>query len=175
MPDKSEPKRDYQPNHLRILIIIQVMKRLRRAETGDVVKITLGKDVLTYAQALENPLFAFYDRESKTEMQIADIVRLPIAFEIYVVNSAVTSGRWTVVGNVRLSPELLVLPKFFIEDGLKRGSFRVKQGEREWHAVRDDCIGLERAAVWDAEHVEDRLRDHYAGRPNKWLESLRIR
>jgi hypothetical protein len=28
--------------------------------------------------------------------------------------------------------------------------------------------------VWAAEHVEDRLRDHYAGRPNQWVESLRI-
>lgn len=27
--------------------------------------------------------------------------------------------------------------------------------------------------VWSPEHVEDRLRDHFAGRPNKWEESLR--
>jgi len=36
-------------------------------------------------------------------------------------------------------------------------------------------MGLERAAVWGPSHVEDRLRDHYAGRKNKWVESLRIK
>ena len=34
---------------------------------------------------------------------------------------------------------------------------------------------LFRLAVWEPAHVEDRLRDHYAGAPNKWVESLRPR
>jgi hypothetical protein len=28
--------------------------------------------------------------------------------------------------------------------------------------------------VWEPEHVEERIRDHYAGRANRWAESLRI-
>lgn len=35
-------------------------------------------------------------------------------------------------------------------------------------ATRAQCAGLERTAVWDPEHLEDRLRDHRAGRPNRW-------
>ena len=31
------------------------------------------------------------------------------------------------------------------------------------------------AAVWDPQHVEDRLRDHFAGLPNKWVQSLALR
>ena len=34
-------------------------------------------------------------------------------------------------------------------------------------------LRLEVAAVWDPEHVVERLRDYYDGRPNKWAESLR--
>ncbi len=36
-----------------------------------------------------------------------------------------------------------------------------------------DCDGLECAAVWNAEHVEDRLRSHYSGVPCQWTLSLR--
>ncbi|GGM57342.1 hypothetical protein GCM10011608_47820 [Micromonospora sonchi] len=36
----------------------------------------------------------------------------------------------------------------------------------------EDCVGLERAAVWDAAHIEERLRDQHAGRPNPHLEHL---
>ncbi|WP_448115483.1 hypothetical protein [Mesorhizobium amorphae] len=35
-------------------------------------------------------------------------------------------------------------------------------------------IGLECAAVWDPEHVVDRLRDPADGRPNKWVERLAV-
>lgn len=53
-----------------------------------------------------------------------------------------------------------------IEMALRRGG--------EEPASRQELEGLEVAAVWDPEHVEDRLRDHFSGRPNKWVESIRL-
>jgi hypothetical protein len=44
----------------------------------------------------------------------------------------------------------------------------------ETPATAQECAGLEVAAVWDPEHVEDRLRDHFDGRPNIWVESIRL-
>jgi hypothetical protein len=41
-------------------------------------------------------------------------------------------------------------------------------------ATRKGVVALERTAVWSAEHVEDRVRDEYSGRENKWLQSLRL-
>jgi hypothetical protein len=41
--------------------------------------------------------------------------------------------------------------------------------------AREDCVGLERAAVWEPEHIEDRLRDHFNGIKNIWEESLKIK
>lgn len=41
-------------------------------------------------------------------------------------------------------------------------------------ATKEECSGLERSAVWEPEHVEDRLIDHFENRPNKWVESLKI-
>jgi hypothetical protein len=39
----------------------------------------------------------------------------------------------------------------------------------------EECSGLERAAVWEAGHVAKRIHDHYAGRPNAHLESMRLK
>jgi hypothetical protein len=41
-------------------------------------------------------------------------------------------------------------------------------------AKRKECVGLECCAVWDPEHVEDRLKDHFAGIPNKWVQSMAL-
>jgi len=77
-----------------------------------------------------------------------------------------------------LSPESRTEPFFYKQDAitgrlaLYHSTFASTNWERP--ASREECAGLEAAAVWEPEHVEDRLRDHFAGRPNKWVESLRI-
>ena len=40
--------------------------------------------------------------------------------------------------------------------------------------TRDEAKGLERAAVWEAEHIESRLRDYYEGKENTWVNQLKI-
>jgi hypothetical protein len=39
-------------------------------------------------------------------------------------------------------------------------------------ATPEECAGLEPAAVWEPEHIADRLQDAFAGRPNHWLEEM---
>ena len=31
----------------------------------------------------------------------------------------------------------------------------------------EECVGVERASVWDDHHIEERLLDHFMGRPNR--------
>ena len=42
-------------------------------------------------------------------------------------------------------------------------------------ATPEECIGLERAAVWESHHVEARLLDTFERRPNAIVEHLEIR
>ena len=100
-------------------------------------------------------------------MEVIDqLAQLPIAFMLFVMMYAVSSGRWRVVGSLPLSPELKECPKFRIG---RAGQLSIYQELPElaplyeWPATVSECIGLETAAVWDPEHVEDRLRDHFAG------------
>ena len=152
-------------------------KRVRR-RAGDILKISLGGGVHSYAQVAEEPLIVFFDGAWSEELQLDRVIGLPALFRIWVHNDAVKKGIWPVIGNQPLALEHAVEPYFYKQDAvtgrpsLYHSSFADTGWERPASAT--DCEGLECAAVWDAEHVEDRLRDYYAGQPNRWFESLRI-
>jgi hypothetical protein len=90
----------------------------------------------------------------------------------------VTKGVWLVAGTIDLTEADLASPVFFKKDPINGAlSIYVSDAEsglsHERPATKSEIEGLECAAVWDPQHVEDRLRDHFAGRTNKWVESLR--
>lgn len=58
---------------------------------------------------------------------------------------------------VRFSQDLADFKKCEIFDS----SGMVKEVEPE------DCVGIERASMWEAHHVEARLLDHFMGRANQ--------
>jgi Immunity protein 26 len=148
----------------------------RKRIAGDIIRVDLGDGFHTYARVLEEALFAFYDARVADELAIDRIIALPILFKITVMDKAVTNGRWAVVGNTPLDDALLDLPPFFMQDILRKDPFSIyEKGGTIRPATKEECLGLERAAAWDATHVEDRLRDYYAKRKNKWLESLKIK
>jgi hypothetical protein len=152
-------------------------KRVRR-RVGDILKINLGDGLHSYGQVAEDPLIVFFDGAFGEALSPEQAIALPVLFRIWVHNDAVKKGIWEVIGNLPLAPRNAVEPFFYKQDAvtgtlsLYHSSFADTGWERPASAT--DCDGLECAAVWDAEHVEDRLRDHYAGRPNEWVESLRI-
>jgi len=147
-------------------------KRKIPLQVGDIVKIDLGDKAFCFGRVLEEPLIAFYDLKTSEVPDMEAIVELPILFRVWVMNDAVTSGRWPVIGNMSLSPDLEVAPKFFKQDPISK-TFSIYYGEKETPATLAECEKLERAAVWDPSHVEDRLRDYYLGIPNQWVESLK--
>jgi hypothetical protein len=159
-----------------VLEIKPNMKKQKRikATVGDLVKIQLDSQWHVYARVLKEPLFAFYDSRTDKELTFDEIKNLPVLFKIWVMKYAVTSGRWPVVGNYHLEESLKQVEKFFKQDCLNPQSISIYYEGHEIPATREECIGLECAAVWDPEHVEDRLRDHYAGKPNKWVKALKI-
>lgn len=147
-------------------------KRIRiRRKVGDIVKIELGDGVSAFARVLLEPLMAFYAITDRNAPSLDEIVKAPVLFKIWVMNNAVTSGRWPVIGNVPLGESMLVEQTFFKVDPLTKEYSLYRNGE-DIPAKREDCIGLERAAIWSAAHVEDRLRDYFAGVPNKWVIAM---
>lgn len=149
-------------------------RKIKRV-VGDVVRIALKNGKICYAVVLPNALFAFFDYFGSEVADTQEMVENPVLFKIFVMDYAVTTGRWSIVGHIELSGDLLEPAVFFKQDALNRDKLFLYVGGEQIPATRAQCEGLERAAVWDPEHVEDRLLDHYNHVPNKWLESLRVK
>jgi hypothetical protein len=149
-------------------------KRAIRRKVGDVLRIPLGSGEYGFGRVLRSVLYAFYDAKSPPDLSIDEIIGRPILFKVCVMDYAVKKGVWEVIGNAPLTEDLLIEPWFFKKDPISRvlTLYRDSTAE-EIPANRSECEKLECAAVWDPEHVADRLRDHFAGRPNKWVLSMR--
>lgn len=154
-------------------------RRKVRRVVGDVVAIPIGDGARRgFGMVLQEPLIAFFDCSSKVgeEPSIERIVRTPVAFRVCVMNRPIEDGTWPVIGRVETVPaELLVEPWFFKQDPISGLITMTRTGEEEVPAEAEQIESLERAAVWSPEHISDRLQDHFAGRPNKWVESLRLK
>ena len=148
--------------------------RSKKRTVGDIVKIPLGDGTHTYAHALQEASFAVYDCRVAEELAVEQVVNRPVLFFVAVMHHAVKKGRWPIVGHSRLN-ERLSRPPTFIQDPLNKNSFSIYENGEIKPSSRVQCVGLERMAVWEPEHVEDRIRDQYAGRTNKWLELLKMR
>lgn len=146
-------------------------KRQRRVD-GSVLVISLDEDKFAYAIVRPEPLISFYNITSSSILDVDDVVGSEIAFSVWVMNAAITSGRWTIIGRVELPQELIVCPDFFKVDPISKKYF-IYRNSVDIPSTKGDCVGLERAAVWSAEHVESRLIDHFCGRENAFEKSLR--
>lgn len=137
------------------------MKQQPQPAAGDIFAIPLGNESYAFAQALENPLWAFYDLQMPRVATVDEIMAAPVAFQLWVHNDAWRTGRWRRVGHAALDESSPRRAVFFKQDALNPRRCSLYQNGQERPASPEECVGLERAAVWDPEHVEDRLRDRF--------------
>jgi len=137
---------------------------------GDIVNIPLGNGQLAFARVLKNQLMAFYGYKSESNPSIEFIISQPIAFKIWVMKHD-----WTVIGNSPLPSDLEKPPVFFKLDSISKKLTLYLEDGREKSASFEECQNLECAAVWSPSHIIDRLNDYFAGKPNKWVESMKPR
>lgn len=155
----------------------QKRKRVRR-KVGDILRIELGAGLHAYAQVADEPVIVFFEGVFEDEVAIERIPDLPVLFRLGVANHAISSGLWQVTGLKPLTAENALEPFFYKQDAISgrlslyHSDFAATGYERP--ATLAECQHLECAAVWEPEHVVDRLRDHASGTPNRWLDSLKI-
>lgn len=150
----------------------------RQKETiGSIVEIDLKNGNYTYAQLLENGT-VFFDYLSKEPLKNLEILNnSKILFIVTVYKDVITHGYWLKVGKLPIRKEFEVLPMKFIQDGLDSKIFRLYDPNtgKMLSATKEECKGLERAAVWEADAIENRIKDYYEGNENFYVnEDLKI-
>ncbi|MCY1074041.1 immunity 26/phosphotriesterase HocA family protein [Archangium lansingense] len=144
-------------------------------KTGTFVRLMLADGSFGYGRLLEPPHVAFYDyRTTGPDPDLDRIASKPVLFKIAVNLLAVKA--WELIGWRALEEHLtqpLVQFRQDVGDFRRCTIFDTAGNTRA--ASPEECVGLERAAVWEQDSVEERLLDAFLGRPNAAEEHLKVR
>lgn len=152
------------------------MARTKR-NPGTVLELSLGDGTFAYGLVIGELEVAFFDLHATAPVADVDaIVARPVLFALTVYKNVFTTGRWRAVGTVDPEEHAAAAPAKFMQDlGDPRKCKIVDADFNTRPATPDECVGLERVAVWAGEHIEERLRDHFAGRPNPHAEHMKVK
>jgi hypothetical protein len=147
----------------------------QRFEPGAVRRMDLDERRHTYARMLsDHPYHAIYDAVTEADLAPDEVVARPVLFVLAVADRAYQ--RWPKVGEVPLARAPVAIPEFFVQDRFNPQQCRIMDYHGNMRpASPEECVGLEPAAVWDPEHVEQRLRDHLAGQENPHLAHMQVK
>lgn len=151
---------------------------MARRKEGAFFEIKLSNGKYAYGRILPKASYAFYDIYSYNALtDLRFIKNSDVIFICSVYNYAISKGIWKVIGFMDLEPSFEILPMQFIQDRLNYDQVSLydpNTGNIK-PTKRKDCIGLERASVWEPSHINDRLIDHFEGKPNDWVERLKLK
>ena len=149
------------------------MARRKKWEPGNVVEIELDDGSFSYGVIIEEPLVAFIGETFANRPEIAPKLFGNVAFQLWVMNSAIGKKGWPVVGHVQLDELSIPEANFYRYDVVSKKFYHYVDCTNDIPSNRDGCIGLECAAVWRKDHVEDRLQANKSGQECQWEISLR--
>jgi hypothetical protein len=100
----------------------------------------------------------------------------PPLFTVLVTDPTYSGRKWGKPIRMVSGDELPRIPKFFRQTATG-ADLRIVDPEagRVASARREDLEGLEQEGAWTADHIKSRILDAYAGRPNRFAESLKPR
>lgn len=145
---------------------------LKTVGVGGVYAIPLAGGIFAFAQIAEGGDVAFFDVTSEQVLQPDDIATKKVAFRVPVANDAPSVGRWQLLGTATLQPALTRTSSYLHQPVGSPVAFAYSAGS-ERPASDDEIALLETLATWFPEHLVSRLEDHFAGRPNRFVESLK--
>ncbi|HKV08114.1 MAG TPA: immunity 26/phosphotriesterase HocA family protein [Thermoanaerobaculia bacterium] len=151
------------------------MKRASALEPGTFVRIPLEDGSFGYGRVLSNPYIAFYNHRTEEPSSDLDVIgSKPLLFTQAV--RLFDYDRWANLGKRELEGEVAKPVVQFMQDLADFRKCTIFDSEgMEKEVGPEECIGLERAAVWDVHHIERRLLDTFLGLPNEDEIRARVR
>lgn len=146
-----------------------------KQEPGAFVQVRLPDGTFGYGRVLEPPNIAFYNyRTNEPSSDLRTIASQPVLFRLAV--RILNSKNWQHIGKEELNGEVAQPVVKYTQDIIDfRKCVIWDSVGNERTATPEECIGLERSAVWESHGVEERLLDTFLGRPNNEEQRLRVR
>jgi hypothetical protein len=142
-------------------------------QPGALFRVPAGEGYGYGVMLSEFPYMAFYGKDVEFD-ESGDASREPL-FVAMVIKGAFSTGRWGIPIRILGESVIVRIPLFFSQSVTNKREITIVDhvARRRVKATPQECLGLEREAVWSPEHIEARLEDYYAGRPNIFAESLK--
>ena len=144
-------------------------------DPGTFLRIPLSDGSFGYGRLVVAPDIALYNYRTTEPSDDIDVIETkPVLFTVAVKTSGLT--KWQKIGTKPLRGEVAKPVAMFMQDRAdprKCVIFDTAGMRRE--VGPEACVGLERSAVWDSQHIEGRLLDTFMGRPNAVEEFMRVR
>jgi hypothetical protein len=145
-----------------------------RKKIGHVYRIPLEEGVYTYGQIVNDTNYVFFDyKDDGVNTDISKILASKVLFKITVDRYIFSKGYWEIIGTYPVDSLLTSYDNKFIYDSFKKQYTIFKDGIGQIPATWEEIKDLECLASWGCFWVEQRLKDHFAGRPNFAVESFR--
>lgn len=134
--------------------------------TGTFILVPLADGTFGYGRVVKDPYMAFYDLRTPTpQFELDAVAGAPVLFTVAVNGSG--RGGWSAIGAAPLEGEVARPPRFFIQNAFDlRDCTIFEVGGTSRPATPEECVGLEAASAWSTGNVQNRLLDHFEGRPN---------
>lgn len=147
----------------------------QRIKGGAIIKINLSENKMVFGLLFPNADVGIYDFIvdcANGLPSINEIINKNIFLNIGLYNDVITKGDFEIIGYKELIKEDIekVPPKFMQNLVNIHDCYIFWNDGSEKKVTPEECIGLERSAVWEAKAVVERIEDHYAGRNNFHVE-----
>ncbi len=154
-------------------------KKRQRFKEGSIVKIKLSGNRFIFGRLLLGFRIGIYDLliKSDTEMpSIEYIIKSKIIFYVVIYRSIISKGIFEIVGFKELTQTEIdkIPPQFNQSLGNYEDCTIFYNDGKEYKAPPEECIGLERSAVWDEHSLVERIEDYYSGKKNFHVEHQKV-
>lgn len=146
-----------------------------RKKIGQVYRIPLEEGVYGYGQVVTDVEHAFFDyKDNGHDTDIEKVLAASVLFKLTVDSYVVNKGYWEILGVYPVNPEYQQYIPCFSYNFNNSNCYEIwHKGKGRVPATWEEIKDLECLSSWGHEHVEQRLRDHFAGRPNFDVEYFR--
>jgi hypothetical protein len=147
-----------------------------RQKPGQFLKIPLGDGTFAYCQMVSKTDHAFFDyRDDGVSPIIEKILQSKMIFKCTVDSYVINKGYWEIIDRLPVKEEHLIDQDLFSYNSFTNTYQIFKDGIGDVPATWEEVQNLEVFASWGYYSVEQRLRDHFAGRPNHDVECFRAK
>lgn len=151
------------------------MSKLIDLDEGTFVRIPLEDGSFGYGRARIDPFVTFYNYRTTEPISDLDVISAqPVLFSQGL--RLFDSDGWAILGVRPLDGEAARPAMWFSQSlGDYRKCLIFDTTGMERRVTPEECVGIERASVWDARHIAERLLDTFMGRDNAQEIRSRVR